>query len=109
MWRNTMENTELIKALRDAESNTELDCEINELRPILLAAADALKAADKREEAQVVRCKDCCYWNRKYTTVGECEKLADRDKEGGAQFDCDMDNDDFCSYGKRKDGDSNDE
>src|SRR5574344_1113204 len=50
----------------------------------------------------VVRCKDCCYWNRKYTTVGECEKLADRDQEGGAQFDCDMDDTDFCSYGERK-------
>lgn len=64
-----------------------------------LATVECAAAADV---AQVVRCKDCCYWNRKYTTVGECEKLADRDQEGGAQFDCDMDDTDFCSYGKRK-------
>ena len=61
-----------------------------------------IEAAPAADVAQVVRCKDCCYWNRKYTTVGECEKLADRDQEGGAQFDCDMDDTDFCSYGKRK-------
>ena len=64
-----------------------------------LATVECAPAADV---AQVVRCKDCCYWNRKYTTVGKCEKLADRDQEGGAQFDCDMDDTDFCSYGKRK-------
>ena len=50
----------------------------------------------------VVRCKDCRWWNRKYTTVGKCEKLADRDQEGGAQFDCNTDDDDFCSKGERK-------
>ena len=61
-----------------------------------------IEEAPAADVARVVRCKDCCYWNRKYTTVGECEKLADRDQEGGAQFDCDMDDDDFCSYGKRK-------
>ena len=65
---------------------------------------DIMCAIPAADVAQVVRCKDCCYWNRKYTTVGECEKLADRDQEGGAQFDCDMDDTDFCSYGERKDG-----
>ena len=64
-----------------------------------------IEAAPAADVAQVVRCKDCCYWNRKYTTVGECEKLADRDQEGGAQFDCDMDDTDFCSYGERKETD----
>jgi hypothetical protein len=73
------------------------------------AAFSEIRKLPAADVAEVVRCKDCCYWNRKYTTVGECEKLADRDQEGGSQFDCDMDNDDFCSYGKRKDGGSNDE
>src|SRR5574344_1236053 len=59
---------------------------------------DRINRQPAADVAQVVRCKDCCYWNRKYTTVGECEKLADRDQEGGAQFDCDMDDTDFCSY-----------
>ena len=62
-----------------------------------------IEAAPAADVARVVRCKDCCYWNRKYTTVGECEKLADRDQEGGAQFDCDTEDDDFCSYGQRND------
>jgi len=43
-----MENAELITKLRDAEANTELDCEIHELRPVLIDAASALEAADKR-------------------------------------------------------------
>ena len=73
-------------------------------RWMIARAIDAVKAAPAADVARVVRCKDCCYWNRKYTTVGECEKLADRDQEGGAQFDCDTEDDDFCSYGKRKDG-----
>ena len=61
-----------------------------------------IEAAPAADVAEVVHCKDCRWWNRKYTTVGECEKLADRDQEGGAQFDCDTEDDDFCSYGKRK-------
>lgn len=65
---------------------------------------DIMCAIPAADVAQVVRCKDCRWWNRKYTTVGKCEKLADRDQEGGAQFDCDTDDDDFCSYGERKDG-----
>ena len=67
------------------------------LQAACYSVIDSIPAADV---AEVVRCKDCCYWNRKYTTVGECEKLADRDQEGGAQFDCDTEDDDFCSYGR---------
>ena len=70
---------------------------------------DRINRQPAADVARVVYCKDCRWWNRKYTTVGECEKLADRDQEGGAQFDCDTEDDDFCSYGKRKDGESNDE
>lgn len=32
-----------VRKLRDAESNTELDCEINELRPTLTMAADLIE------------------------------------------------------------------
>ena len=88
--------------------DAEIRRQIDECKPMsdgrfygasFLATIECAPAADV---ARVVRCKDCCYWNRKYTTVGECEKLADRDQEGGAQFDCDTEDDDFCSYGKRK-------
>ena len=78
------------------------DCDNFPTAVHLADVQQSIRNAPAADVAQVVRCKDCCYWNRKYTTVGECEKLADRDQEGGAQFDCDMDNDDFCSYGKRK-------
>ena len=33
---------EIVRTLRDAERNTELDCEINELRPTLTQAADLI-------------------------------------------------------------------
>jgi regulator of replication initiation timing len=39
-----MNTDELIQMLRDAENNTELDCEIRELRPVLSQAADAIEA-----------------------------------------------------------------
>ena len=34
---------EIVRTLRDAERNTELDCEINELRPTLTQAADLIE------------------------------------------------------------------
>ena len=95
-----IEREALLRALsKEVEYDDDGEQEIN--ADTVFITIEGFPAADV---AQVVRCKDCCYWNRKYTTVGECEKLADRDQEGGAQFDCDMDDTDFCSYGERKDG-----
>ena len=53
-----MNAKEIARALRDAECNTELDCEINELRPTLTQAADLIEsltalltASQRREKA----------------------------------------------------------
>ena len=35
---------EIVRTLQDAERNTELDCEINELRPTLTQAADLIES-----------------------------------------------------------------
>jgi CRISPR/Cas system CMR subunit Cmr4 (Cas7 group RAMP superfamily) len=43
--------SELIQALLDAENNSELDCEIHELRPVLRQAADALTTIAADNEA----------------------------------------------------------
>lgn len=57
----------------------------------------------------VVRCGECKYYEPHidYLTgkpyrFGECEKIGERDQEGGACFSRDTDDDDFCSYGERK-------
>ena len=42
-----METDEIIKGLHDAENNSELDCEINELRPVLKEAADTIEYLQK--------------------------------------------------------------
>lgn len=39
-----MNAKEIVRELRDAERNTELDCEINELRPTLTQAADLIES-----------------------------------------------------------------
>lgn len=51
---------EIVRLLRDAERNTELDCEINELRPTLTQAADLIEnltsqlaESQRREKAAV--------------------------------------------------------
>ena len=39
-----MKADKIVRALRDAEGNNELDCEISELRPLLLKAADLIES-----------------------------------------------------------------
>lgn len=71
-----------------------------------LCMADDLEAAAKRiEEAEhenvdavsVVRCKDCKYYIR-----GSCDCHSEWPDEYTTGYDCRPDEDDFCSYGERK-------
>lgn len=50
--------------------------------------------------APVVRCKDCLYWER---DMGFCHYHS-RYYDGGASWDI-FNEDDFCSYGERKEND----
>jgi hypothetical protein len=105
---STMTDDERLKLITWLESRAQGSTMPGASRMYKLAL-DAIRAQPSNgpltlKQPKMVRCKDCKYWNHKYTNVGECEKLADRDQEGGAQFDCDTDDDDFCSYGERKEG-----
>ena len=64
-----------------------------------------LNNAPTVDAVEVVRCKDCKHWNISPGTGGnwgECDKIGDRDKEGGASIDLDTYHDDYCSSGERK-------
>lgn len=50
--------------------------------------------------APVVRCKDCLFWER---DIGFCHYHS-RYYDGGASWDI-FNEDDFCSYGERKEND----
>lgn len=64
-------------------------------------AIGKLPAADV---VPVVHCKDCKHFNHKRM---ECENEAvSTDHEGGAQYSLNFWLDDFCSYGERRDGDT---
>ena len=67
-------------------------------KPGLEQALVMLNEEPIADVAPVVRCKDCKY--RIYKDMGE-----DIGEIGGcALFNCAMTNDDFCSYGEKKDG-----
>ena len=68
-----------------------------------------LDMAPTADAVPVVRCGECKYYEPHidYLTgkpyrFGECEKIGERDQEGGACFSRNTDDDDFCSYGERK-------
>ena len=74
----------VIKAFPEAFENTKWEKEpCDHFKP----AADVV---------EVVRCKNCAYWDRRWTT-GRCES-----PHNGLIYDY-TDEDDYCSYGK-KDG-----
>lgn len=53
----------------------------------------------------VVHCRECRYWSGDRDTGGtwgDCEKIGDRDNEGGASFDCSTCCSDYCSEGERR-------
>lgn len=71
-----MDYKETIKALLDAEANSELDCEIHELRPALLQAANAIESLQSDlEQVKAERdillgsiekgCYNCKHWRPK--------------------------------------------
>jgi len=63
----------------------------------------SIKRIPAADVAPVVRCKDCASWNGNPATgYGVCDRIADRDREGGASFDDETAFDDFCNYGARK-------
>ena len=53
-----------------------------------------------KDAVSVVRCKNCRFWNKYSDNYGKCAVLADRDREGGASFDCDTESMDYCSAGQ---------
>lgn len=58
-----------------------------------------VKGLPVADVVQVVRCKDCEHWHRGEHNYGECNKISERDNEGGASFDCDTEANDYCSDG----------
>ena len=60
------------------------------------------KLADLEDSVEVVRCKDCKFWDcygGEEKHKGDCLEL---------ELDCCMYEDDFCSYGERRDNDATD-
>lgn len=66
----------------------------------VLEYAEYLPAADV---AEVVRCKDCEYYDKKYH---QCKLHSKEPDQYSAGFIFNMQEDDFCSYGKRKENDN---
>lgn len=67
------------------------------------SAADEIGDLPAAGVAEVVRCRDCKWFNH-YTTECESDDVA-TDHEGGASFSLNFGPDDFCSYGQRKEAD----
>jgi len=63
---------------------------------------NALNAIPAADVVPVVRCKYCRHWNGGERNYGECDKLGDRDREGGASFDCDTEANHYCAEGYPK-------
>lgn len=70
------------------------------------AVLQCIKDAPAADVVPVVRCKECKYFNYEMHEC-ECDDVA-TDLEGGAQFRINFYDDDFCSYGERRDGGDND-
>ena len=63
------------------------------------AIYEAIQEAPAADVVEVVRCKDCKYWDDR----GYCDHEHWEDAEGWAKT---ADHDDFCSYGRRNDADN---
>lgn len=69
------------------------------------------QAAKKRDLVEVVRCKQCGFWNRDTLThqkndfrdwdEAECQLLGERDAYHEISWNTEAD--DYCSYGERRD------
>lgn len=54
-----------------------------------------------KEKVEIVRCRDCKYFNHKELEC-QCDEMVS-DLEGGASYRLNFYLDDYCSYGVRKD------
>lgn len=55
-----MNADKIVRALRDAEGNNELDCEISELRPLLLKAAALVESLQAQHERDALNYRQKC-------------------------------------------------
>ncbi len=55
--------------------------------------------SDKTNIAEVVRCADCTHYNIRH---GICNLLSKKPDQYHTGYSLQMDDDDFCSYGKKK-------
>ena len=68
------------------------------------AVLEALDSAPAADVVEVVRCKDCAFAKKNYLVNGLClcEKTIHDVVKGEMPRNTVMDEDDFCSYGERK-------
>lgn len=87
----------------DADTlRSNIDCCDIETYNDKLTIIEQINEAPTVDAVEVVRCKDCKHWN---SETGFCNMNSHFSMDG---LDWDMFNDDdFCSYGERKDGDGN--
>lgn len=87
----------------DADTlRSNIDCCDIETYNDKLTIIEQINEAPTVDAVEVVRCKDCKHWN---SETGFCNMNSHFSMYG---LDWDMFNDDdFCSYGERKDGDGN--
>ena len=94
-----MNREEAIKKLKEVEGNNLVDTgeELEVYDELLSVALDMAIEALSAEAVQVVRCKDCKHYIVEGITTqyGWCH-----------EYKHSVDEDDFCSYGERKGGDS---
>lgn len=72
------------------------------MAPIYLneSACDQIKMMPTIDAVPVVRCRECKHFNLQ---THECEnESVSTDHEGGASYSLNFYDDDFCSYGERK-------
>lgn len=74
-------------------------------KPLEAAICSVIDSAPTVPAEVVVHCRECQYWSGDRDTDGtwgDCEKIGERDNEGGASFDCSTCYSDYCSEGKRR-------
>jgi hypothetical protein len=70
--------------------------------PYKASVKRVLMSAPAAEVVEVVRCKDCVYWDG-YGYSGRCETPTNGITRDLTNYD------DFCSYGERKEGDKDEQ
>ena len=102
-----MDYDKLIERLRNAAGGSEgikmchdAALAIETLRADLARVTAERDAAKSADVAPVVHCRECKHFN---LVTHECEnECLSTDHEGGASYSLNFYDDDFCSYGERK-------